>query len=81
MSKSCREPATTSHTNSLSDVVYIYVPVTIQALLICQLTIPATPKQVTIVYLFFLLWKSSDPKGKFSFDAFIMNDKVLLYLY
>ena len=29
----------------------------------------------------FFLLKSSDPKGKFSFYAFIMNNKVLLYLY
>ena len=27
------------------------------------------------------LWNFSDPKGKFSFDAFIMNNNVLLYLY
>ena len=32
-------------------------------------------------YLSFLLWNSSDPKDKFSFYAFIMNNKVLLYLY
>ena len=29
-------------------------------------------------YLSFLLWNSSDPKDKFSFYAFIMNNKVLL---
>ena len=33
------------------------------------------------VYLSFLLWHSSDPKEKNSFYAFIMNNKVLLYLY
>ena len=33
------------------------------------------------VYLSFLLCNSSDPKDKFSFYAFIMNNKVLLYLY
>ena len=32
-------------------------------------------------YLSFLLWNSSDPKDKFSFYAFIMNNKVLLHLY
>ena len=29
----------------------------------------------------FLLLNSSDPKGRFSFDAFIMNNNVLLCLY
>ena len=33
------------------------------------------------VYMSFLLWNLSDPKGTFSFYAFIMNNKVLLYLY
>ena len=34
-------------------------------------------------FFFFLFksWNSSDPKDKFSFYAFIMNKKVLLYLY
>ena len=27
------------------------------------------------------MWNSSDHKNTFSFDAFIMNNKVLLYLY
>ena len=27
----------------------------------------------------FIVWNSSDPKDKFSFDAFIMNNKVLSY--
>ena len=31
------------------------------------------------IIVFFCVWNSSDPKGKFSFDAFIMNNKVLLY--
>lgn len=30
---------------------------------------------------FVMLWNSSDPKGTFSFCAFIVNNKVLLYLY
>ena len=30
---------------------------------------------------FLFCWKYSDRKGKFSFDAFIMNNKVRLYLY
>ena len=29
----------------------------------------------------FLLWKSSEPKGNFSFDEFIMNSTILLFLY
>ena len=36
---------------------------------------------VVLNYLSFLVWNSSDPKDKFSFYAFIMNNKVLLYLY
>ena len=30
--------------------------------------------------LFLLLWNSSDPEGKFSFYAYIMTNKDLLYL-
>ena len=29
----------------------------------------------------FIVWNSSDPKDKFSFQAIIMNNKFLLYLY
>ena len=29
----------------------------------------------------FYWWNSSDPKGKFSFYAFIINNKVLLFVF
>ena len=35
--------------------------------------------ELSTLVLYFLVWNSSDPKDKFSFYAFIMNNKVLLY--
>lgn len=34
-----------------------------------------------IIWLSFLLWNSSDPKGNFSFCAIIMNNKILRYVF
>ena len=33
------------------------------------------------VYLSFLVWISSDPKDKYLFYAFIMNNKIIFCLY
>ena len=35
--------------------------------------------ELSTLVLYFLVWNTSDPKDKFSFYAFIMNNKVLLY--
>ena len=48
--------------------------------LLCSICI-LLPLLCWIVYLFFLLWNSSDSKGTFSLYAFIVNNKILLYLY
>ena len=34
-----------------------------------------------LIVLFLCVLNSSDPNGKFSFHAFVINNKILLYLY